>query len=128
MAQGNKKSVAYLRTSSRTNVGQDKDSDKRQLAAIEAYAKVAGFEIVGAFFDAAVSGADAVNDRRGFTEMLEQLLSNGARTILVESPDPVARSRLMTREGEQSGIGGDDTAAKLQRQAAVKIEPKSTRI
>ena len=30
--------------------------------------------------------------------------------------------------GEQSGIGGDDTAAKLQRQAAVKIEPKSTRI
>src|SRR5262245_42788410 len=30
--------------------------------------------------------------------------------------------------GEQPGIGGDDTAAKLQRQAAVKIEPKGTRI
>jgi len=30
--------------------------------------------------------------------------------------------------GEQPGIGGDATAAKLQRQAAVKIEPKSSRI
>ena len=37
-----KKSVAYLRTSSRTNVGADKDSDKRQRTAIEAYAKAAG--------------------------------------------------------------------------------------
>jgi hypothetical protein len=33
-----RKAVAYLRTSSRTNVGADKDSDKRQRAAIEAYA------------------------------------------------------------------------------------------
>jgi hypothetical protein len=28
--------------------------------------------------------------------------------------------------GEQPGIGGDDRAAKLQDQAAVKIEPEST--
>jgi hypothetical protein len=34
-----RKAVAYLRTSSRTNVGADKNSDKRQRAAIEAYAK-----------------------------------------------------------------------------------------
>jgi hypothetical protein len=32
-----RKAVAYLRTSSRTNVGADKDSDKRQRAAIDAY-------------------------------------------------------------------------------------------
>jgi DNA invertase Pin-like site-specific DNA recombinase len=99
MAQGNKKSVAYLRTSSRTNVGRDKDSDKRQLAAIEAYAKAAGFEIVGAFYDAAVSGADAVNDRPGFAEMLEHLLGNGARTILVESPDRFARDLMVQLAG-----------------------------
>ena len=99
MAQGNKKSVAYLRTSSRTNVGQDKDSDKRQLAAIKAYASRAGFEIVGTFYDAAVSGADAVNERPGFTEMLEQLLSNGARTILIESPDRFARDLMVQLAG-----------------------------
>jgi DNA invertase Pin-like site-specific DNA recombinase len=99
MAKGNKKSVAYLRTSSRTNVGPDKDSDKRQLAAIEAYAKAAGFEIVGTFYDAAVSGAEAVNNRPGFTEMLEQLLSNGTRTILVESPDRFARDLMVQLAG-----------------------------
>ena len=40
------KAVAYLRTSSAANVGNDKDSDKRQLAAIEAFAKANGYEIV----------------------------------------------------------------------------------
>jgi hypothetical protein len=50
--------IAYLRTSSAANVGADKHSDKRQRAAIEAFAKRSGFEIVAEFYDAAVSGAD----------------------------------------------------------------------
>jgi DNA invertase Pin-like site-specific DNA recombinase len=91
--------VAYLRTSSRTNVGADKDSDKRQRAAIEAYAKVAGYEIVAEFYDAAVSGADPVSERSGFAEMLERLMSNGARTIIVESPDRFARDLMVQLAG-----------------------------
>ena len=39
--------LAYPRTSSATNVGADKDSEKRQRAAITAYAKRAGLEVVG---------------------------------------------------------------------------------
>ncbi len=35
MSEETRKAVAYLRTSSRTNVGAGKDSEKRQLAAIE---------------------------------------------------------------------------------------------
>ena len=35
--------VAYLRTSSMANVGEDKDSAKRQREAIAAYAKTAGY-------------------------------------------------------------------------------------
>jgi hypothetical protein len=58
LSKENRTTVAYLRTSSRTNVGADKVSDKRQCAAIEAYAKAAGYEIVETFYDAAVSGAD----------------------------------------------------------------------
>ena len=50
--------VAYLRTSSATNIGADKDSDKRQRDAIAGFAKRAGFVIVDEFYDAAVSGAD----------------------------------------------------------------------
>jgi hypothetical protein len=36
----------------------DKDSDKRQRAAIAAFAKAHGYVIVEEFYDAAVSGAD----------------------------------------------------------------------
>jgi DNA invertase Pin-like site-specific DNA recombinase len=85
--------VAYLRTSSATNVGPDKDSEKRQRAAIVAFAKRAGFALVDEFYDAAVSGADPVDQRPGFAEMLQRLASNGAKTIIVESPDRFARHR-----------------------------------
>ena len=55
--------VAYLRTSSATNVGADKDSDKRQRTAIKAFARSKGFTIVGEFYDAAVSGADPIDPK-----------------------------------------------------------------
>ena len=42
------------------NVGADKDSDTRQRQAIAGYAKRAGFELVGEFYDAAVSGKDPI--------------------------------------------------------------------
>ena len=71
MANRFKPAVAYLRTSSATNVGADKDSDKRQRAAIEAFAKPAGFAIVAEYYDAAVSGADPVDQRPGFADMLQ---------------------------------------------------------
>jgi DNA invertase Pin-like site-specific DNA recombinase len=65
-----------LRTSSAANVGSDKDSDKRQRQAIEAFAK-RGFELVGEFNDAAVSGADHLDARPGFAELLAYIASNG---------------------------------------------------
>ena len=99
MARELTKAVAYLRTSSKTNVGPDKDSDKRQLASIQAYAKANGFDVVDTYYDAAVSGADPVTDRAGFAEMLERLLSNGARTIVLESPDRFARDLMVQVAG-----------------------------
>jgi DNA invertase Pin-like site-specific DNA recombinase len=94
-----RKAVAYLRTSSKANVGADKDSDKRQRAAIEAYARTAGYEIMDTFYDAAVSGADPVSERSGFAEMLERLMSHGARTIIIESPDRFARDLMIQLAG-----------------------------
>jgi DNA invertase Pin-like site-specific DNA recombinase len=58
--------IAYLRTSSAANVGADKDSEKRQRAAIEGFAKANGYEIEAEFYDAAVSGADPVTERPGW--------------------------------------------------------------
>ena len=99
MASRFQPAVAYLRTSSATNVGADKDSDKRQRAAIEAFARQAGFAIMGEYYDAAVSGADPVDQRPGFAEMLLQLAANGAKTIIVESPDRFARDLAVQLAG-----------------------------
>jgi hypothetical protein len=52
--------IGYMRTSSATNVGRDKDSEARQRAAIESYAKASGYIIVDWFYDPAVKGSDAV--------------------------------------------------------------------
>jgi Resolvase, N terminal domain len=54
MGKAYKPAVVYLRTSSAANVGADKDSDKRQRAAIEAFAKRAGM-IIAEYYDKAVS-------------------------------------------------------------------------
>lgn len=115
-----KKAVAYLRTSSAANVGQDKDSDKRQRAAIEAFAKANGYEVTGWFYDTAVSGADPVHEREGFARMLAHLAQTppapaGSRApaagddhpaappekkyILVESPDRFARDLAVQLAG-----------------------------
>jgi DNA invertase Pin-like site-specific DNA recombinase len=91
--------VAYLRTSSSTNAGPDKDSDKRQRAAITAFAKAHGYTIVAEFYDAAVSGADPIGERPGFRTMLDRIASNGVRCIIVESPDRFARDLTVQLTG-----------------------------
>lgn len=99
MGKEDRKAVAYLRTSSATNIGNDKDSGARQRAAIEAYAKAAGFEIVQEFYDEAVSGADPVHERPGFSAMLERIEGNGVRAILVETANRFARDILVQETG-----------------------------
>jgi DNA invertase Pin-like site-specific DNA recombinase len=91
--------IAYLRTSSAANVGSDKDSDKRQRAAIATFAKAHGYRIVDEFYDAAVSGADPVTERRGFKAMLDRIAGNGVRVVLVESPDRFARDLAVQLTG-----------------------------
>jgi len=93
------KAFAYLRTSSATNVGADKDSDKRQRAAINAYAKAHRIEIVDTFYDEAVKGADPVNTRPAFSAMLKAILGNGVRVIVVESASRFARDLIVQETG-----------------------------
>jgi DNA invertase Pin-like site-specific DNA recombinase len=96
---GHTKAVAYLRTSSAANVGQDKDSEKRQRQAIAAYAKSARFEIVADdwFYDPAVSGADPIETRPGFNRLLDRIEGNGVRVVIIEDASRFARD-LMTQE------------------------------
>ena len=62
--------VAYIRTSSAANRSADKDSERRKRDAIGACAKKHGLDIVATLYDAAVSGADPVDQRPAFVEMM----------------------------------------------------------
>jgi DNA invertase Pin-like site-specific DNA recombinase len=97
--KGKTPAIAYLRTSSAANVGPDKDSDKRQRAAIEAFAKRAGYELVDEFYDAAVSGADPIDMRPGFAAMLKRIEGNSVRTIIVETASRFARDLMVQEVG-----------------------------
>lgn len=82
--------VAYYRTSSAANVGPDKDSQRRQAEAVEAYAR-GRYDVVTGFYDAAVSGADAVDSRPGFSELLAYCEAHGVSVVLVENASRFAR-------------------------------------
>jgi DNA invertase Pin-like site-specific DNA recombinase len=91
--------LGYLRTSSATNVGEDKDSEPRQRAAILAGAKRAGCEIVDWFYDAGISGDVDILDRAGFVAMLDRIEANHVRLVIVESADRFARKMLTAELG-----------------------------
>jgi DNA invertase Pin-like site-specific DNA recombinase len=89
----------YIRTSSAANVGADKDSDKRQRRAIAAYAKANRVVIVDWFDDAAVAGADPIESRPAFAQMLARIAGNGVRTIVVENALRFARDLMVQEVG-----------------------------
>ncbi|MBR0969607.1 recombinase family protein [Bradyrhizobium japonicum] len=93
------KAFAYLRTSSAANIGEDKDSGRRQLQAIETFAKRAGIELAGTYHDEAVKGSDPIDTRPGFAEMLEALEANGTKTIVVETANRFARDLMVQEVG-----------------------------
>lgn len=125
--------LAYYRTSSAANVGADRDSEKRQRTAVEAYAKRNGFVIVETFYDAAVSGADPIETRAGFAALLDRIEGNGVRTVIVEDASRFARElmaqelgvtllisrgvRLLTGSGDDL-TASDDPTRKMMRQIA----------
>lgn len=91
--------VAYLRTSSATNIGLGKDTDQRQRVAIEAYAKRANIDLVAEYYDAAVSGADPVDQREGFAAMLQWIAANDVHTVIVETANRFARDLIIQETG-----------------------------
>jgi len=68
-----RKVVAYCRTSSLRTLGR------------------AGLEIVDWFYDPAVSGADPIEVRPGFSALLDRIEGNGVLTVVVEDASRFAR-------------------------------------
>jgi DNA invertase Pin-like site-specific DNA recombinase len=91
--------VAYYRTSSNTNVGDDKDTLKRQKVACFNYASSNNFKIVNGFYDAGVCGSDTLNEREGFTELLAYCSEHNVVTIICETADRFARDLIVQELG-----------------------------
>ena len=105
MAKARTPVLAYMRTSSAVNVGEGKDSERRQREAIEAFARHSGHVVVEWFNDPAVSGADPIDTRPGFRALLDRIVSNGVRTVVVEDASRFART-LMVQEAGIATLAG----------------------
>ena len=89
--------IAYLRTSSAANVGGD--SAGRQREAIREYADRNELNVVREFYDAAVSGADPIDQREGFAELLKVIQEDGVTVVLVENASRFARDLAVQLAG-----------------------------
>jgi DNA invertase Pin-like site-specific DNA recombinase len=93
--------IMYTRTSSASNIGDDKDSKPRQEERIHAYAKAKGLMIKKSFDDPAVSGTDPLVCRPGFAQAVQFCQAQHIKTILVESGDRFARDLVVQETGLQ---------------------------
>jgi len=91
--------VSYLRTSSLTNSGSDKDSQSRQEAVISTYAEQHGYKIVESAYDEGRSGADPLVDREGFNALLEFCREHSITTVLFEASSRYARDKDIAVKG-----------------------------
>ncbi|MHA2068184.1 MAG: recombinase family protein [Candidatus Thorarchaeota archaeon] len=80
---------AYLRVSGQGQVnGLGFD---RQLETIQSFAKDNGYEIAQVFREEGISGTTDEMDRPAFQAMMVEILRNGAKTVIVEGLDRLAR-------------------------------------
>jgi DNA invertase Pin-like site-specific DNA recombinase len=89
-----------------TNVGDDKDTHPRQLAAVKKYARTENIEIVKEFYDEGVSGTVRLMDRQKFADLVKYASDNSIDTILVESADRFSRDAMI-------GLMGHDELKKI---------------
>lgn len=91
--------VAYIRTSSATNI--DGDSVPRQQAAIRQAAAHAQDEVRETFYDMAVRGADPLDTRPGFGRLLAWCAEHDCKRIYVENASRFARDLIVQEAGYQ---------------------------
>ncbi len=89
-----KQAVSYLRVSGKGQ--EDGDGFTRQRKAIKRCAKAKRLVIVAEYTDT-ISGTTPLDKRPGLSALIDHLLGNGVRTVLVEKADRLARDLI---EGE----------------------------
>lgn len=79
----------YIRVSGKGQV--DGDGFRRQEAEIRAFAQANGYEVTEMYREEGISGTTGEADRPAFQAVVEAILRNGVRTIIVEGLDRLAR-------------------------------------
>ena len=144
MVRGMDKAIGYYRTSSSTNVGDDKDSQHRQRRAVRSYAKANKVRLLGEFYDAGVSGDLPLVERESWAGMLETMEEQGVSLIIVESADRLARSlvvqeltvmllkergiTLLTSTGQNLTDNDDPSTVAMRQMAGVFSEYEKQRL
>jgi DNA invertase Pin-like site-specific DNA recombinase len=122
--------LIYLRVSGRGQI--DGDGFDRQREALQRYARTNALEIIQEYRDEGVSGTRELADRPGLAALLDHVESNGAKVVLVERADCLARdlmiseviidqfmragARVLTEDGADLTSGSDDPTRTLIRQ------------
>ncbi len=91
--------VFYLRTASVSNVGEDKDSHKRQRSACLKYANENGLLVEEEFYDAGVPGKSYFHQRPGFVAMLEFCEDRDVKNIVFENASRLSREQFVQELG-----------------------------
>lgn len=68
---------------------------QREREAVERYARLVGYDLVGEYRDEGVSGTKELEDREGLSE-LTRIRANGVRVVIVERADRIARDLLVS--------------------------------
>lgn len=89
------RAFAYLRVSGKGQI--DGDGFSRQQAAIKEYAGAHSIRIVKVFRDEGISGTTELENRPALMGLLEALVANGTKLVLIEKLDRLARD-LMVQE------------------------------
>jgi DNA invertase Pin-like site-specific DNA recombinase len=82
--------LAYVRVSS-VNPSHHATERDHQIRLIEDWADTNGYELVGTFVDAGVSGKTSPNERRGWCAMMDELSKRPGATVIVADLSRLAR-------------------------------------
>jgi len=124
------KAAAYLRVS---GLGQvEGDGLRRQRDAIARWAKAHRHEVVAEFSDEGVSGTTELDGRKGLSDLLYRIDTNGVRVVIVENATRLARDvfvqeailrdfrkrgvRVVSADGDIDLTNNEDSTAILVRE------------